>query len=152
MLSKTLKNKSPAPNSVGYQQSSNTANNTKSILPLYLSTSHPPARYPKTKPAAHPMIKKDSVHKRDMSQIGGNISAISSAMTVIYGLPTAIRTMIPAATMIIPNKIITAGRDCSISIFNHALTVTFPYFFLYKTAPPMRCCLFSHLSNQQYER
>ena len=132
MLSITLKKSNPAPKKVGYQHSSKTASSTKSIPPLYLSTSHPCARYPKAKPAAHPTTKNETVHKIDISHAGGTISSTPSAISVTCGAPTKKRTSIPPIIKPPPINTIQIGLVCSISIFSHAPTVIRPYFFLYK--------------------
>lgn len=132
MLSITLKKNNPAPKKVGYQQSSNTASRTKSIPPLYLSISHPRARYPKAKPAAHPTTRNETVHKSAISHAGGTISSTPSDKSITCGAPTKKRTSIPPIMSPPPISIIQSGFVCSISIFSQAPTVIRPYFFLYK--------------------
>jgi len=71
-----------SPKKSGYQQISRTASNTKNIPPRYFSASRPQVRKASTKPAAHPTIKKESVHKSVMIQTGGTISSIPMAWIV----------------------------------------------------------------------
>ena len=103
MLSITLKKSIPAPKKVGYQQSSRTASKTKSIPPLYLSTSHPRARYPNAKPAAHPTTKKETVHKSDINHAGGTISETPSDISITCGAPTKKRVF-PLGTLVTAGK------------------------------------------------
>ncbi len=149
MLSSTLKKSKPAPKKVGYQQSSKTASRTNNIPPLYLSISHPRARYPKANPAAHPTTKKDTVHKSDINHAGGTISSTPNDIRTTCGAPTKKRTSIPPIISPPPISIIQSGLVCSISIFSHAPTVIRPYFFLYKKQHLPKDAVFCvHLSLQ----